>query len=188
MATQRNELEEKMEMSEKKLQALHEQQNLLMRLQEKAENQMKDARKAQERLAACANSVQYPVNQQQMMNGSLLEPKNSDKNRCIQLPSSSTDIESQAEQLGLMHTTNEGRGQLLRLLDARDNELCTEQQTLQKKLHELNSKKQQIDQLVSQLHCYGGNGDNFSEDGDDMANQIRQIVAMKEQLATLKGE
>lgn len=170
-SSERNELEQKMEINEKKLHALHEHQNLLMRLQEKAENQLKDARKAQERLAAAAN-VQYEHQ----------ETKNSEKNRSYER-SQSAEMEMHPDQLGLLQSTNEGRGQLLRLLDARDNELCSEQHALQEKMQELSSKKQHIDQLVSQLHSYGQECD----EGDDMANQIRQIVAMKEQLATLKG-
>lgn len=84
----------------------------------------------------------------------------------------------------MLHPTDE-REQMLRLLDARDSELCTEQVALQHKLHDLNNKKQQIDHLVSQLHNYSIDDD---EGTDEMAKQIKQIVAMKEQLATLKGK
>lgn len=87
------------------------------------------------------------------------------------------------EQL-LLNGNVEGREQMLRLLDARDNELCSEQVALQQKLQDLDSKKAQIDQLVTQLHNYSIE----DEDGtDDMAKQIKQIVTMKQQLATLKG-
>lgn len=83
----------------------------------------------------------------------------------------------------MLQSTDE-REQMLRLLDARDNELCGEQVALQQKLHDLNGKKQQIDHLVSQLHNYSVGDD---EGSDEMTKQIKQIVAMKEQLATLKG-
>lgn len=206
-------------------------QSLLIHLQEKAENQMNDARKAQERLAAHANSFPYAVsptlnglNQQDIlkvdknrctpenqlqkdtrkahdrlsgqsngfpfvfspvMNGlNQQEMYKVDKNQCpdVNLPFNVNGGDSQ----GLVNGV-EGREQMLRLLDARDNELCGEQVALQKKLQDLNSKKQQIDQLVSQLHHYATDEDE-SEGSDDMTKQIKQIVAMKDQLATLKGE
>lgn len=69
-------------MNEKKLQALHEHQSMLLHLQEKAENHMKDARKAQERLAAVANSFPYSLSP--VLNGPSQEKH--DNNRCPDSP------------------------------------------------------------------------------------------------------
>lgn len=162
--------------------ALHAHQSLLMQLQEKAENQLQEARRAQERLAAQANASQFAL-AQHMLNNSQAEPKNAEKNMVIQ----SDAVEPSQAELSILQATPEGRGQLLRLLDTRDNELCEEQQALQQKLQDLTIKKRQVDDLVNQLHSFGVDVDNETEEGDDMANQIRNIVAMKEQLATLKG-
>lgn len=174
---QQNEIGNKLLISEKKLQALHEHQSMLMQLQEKAENRMKDARKAQERLQAHANSFPYSLSP--IMNEiNHAEPK-LDNNKSFD----SSDCK-EMDEVPVLNQANENCEQMMRLLDARDSELANEQIALHQKLQDLNNKKQQIDHLVSQLHNYGI-GDE--EGTDEMAKQIKQIVAMKEQLATLKG-
>lgn len=178
--TQQNEIGNKLLISEKKLQALHEHQSILLQLQEKAENHMKDARKAQEKLAAHVNSCPYSISP--VTNEISQQEMKRENNKSFDSPDSrDIDLPDNIEGNGL---ENDEREQMLRLLDSRDSDLCMEQIALQQKLQDLNTKKQQIDHLVTQLHNY-----SVKEEGtDEMAKQIKQIVEMKEQLATLKGK
>lgn len=180
--SQQNEVCNKLHMSEKKLQDLHEHQSMLMQLQEKAENQMKDARRVQEKLAACVAQNSCPYAMSPVANEIAQQEQKYEKNKSLDSPDSrEIDLPDNIEGNCM---ENDEREQMLRLLDRRDNELCREQMALQQKLHDLNSKKQQIDHLVTQLSNYSVKDD---EGTDEMAKQIKQIVEMKEQLATLKG-
>lgn len=76
-----------------------------------------------------------------------------------------------------LRSANDERSHLIEILDNRDTQLRTHQLELQNKLHELQSKKTKVDQLVAQLQDI-----NEPEDEDE----VRNIVNMKGQLKKLK--
>lgn len=95
-------------------------------------------------------------------------------------------LESQVEMLGdtISHLQNDSdtRRDIMDILDQKDSSLQAEHVSLQNKLLELQTKKQQVDHLVEQLHVLNG---HKAED-QDVGTQVRRIVCMKDQLSKLK--
>lgn len=95
-------------------------------------------------------------------------------------------LESQVEMLGdtISHLQNDSdtRRDIMDILDQKDSSLQAEHVSLQNKLMELQTKKQQVDHLVEQLHVLNG---HKAED-QDVGTQVRRIVCMKDQLSKLK--
>lgn len=111
-----------------------------------------------------------------------------------------SEMQQLQSQIVSMHEANNEREQLIEVLDNRDTELRTQQAELKKKLLELQTKKDQVDQLVMQLQIM--DEDNQGEVGefsifktvnecqmsivDLTAVEVHNIVNMKEKLAKLK--
>lgn len=62
-----------------------------------------------------------------------------------------SEMQQLQSQIVSMHEANNEREELIEVLDNRDTELRTQQAELKKKLMELQTKKDQVDQLVMQL-------------------------------------
>lgn len=96
------------------------------------------------------------------------------------------NLESQVEMLGdtisHLRSDSDTRRDIMEILDQKDSTLQAEHVSLQNKLLELQSKKQQVDHLVEQLHILNGH----KSEGEDVGNQVRRIVSMKDQLSKLK--
>ncbi|XP_031338987.1 pericentriolar material 1 protein isoform X4 [Photinus pyralis] len=191
---QRNELEEKVEFTNRKVQLLREQQNALINLKRKAENQLRDARQAQENLM---------LMQQQQKNENRLQNLELDHEQGIgneifagdkNLNENQFDIAIKELEHRLDSMRNDSRQaaanaqdhsldylqEQLHLLDNHDSQLNSEHIELQQKLNDLQGKKMQIDRLAEQLQNLG------DDDEEDIGNQVRKIVTMKQQLSSLK--
>ncbi|RZC42460.1 SCP-1 and/or EzrA domain containing protein [Asbolus verrucosus] len=192
----RNELEEKVDHTNREMEMLRDQQMTLLTLQQKAENRLKDARQIQEKLmmSQYGNDLNSAMNQRDKNFTSvqdfdvaikeleertkrLNEPRGSNSNLQDKLLA---EVDSLQNQIVNLHNVNEDRNQLIQVLDNRDTELRAQHIELQNKLTELQNKKMQIDQLVAQLQ-------NMEDaDDDDVGVQVRKIVTMKDQLSKLK--
>ncbi|KAF5271184.1 hypothetical protein FQR65_LT05328 [Abscondita terminalis] len=201
---QRNELEEKVELTNRKVQLLREQQNALINLKRKAENQLRDARQAQENLLlmqqqqqqqqktenrsrksemdvehpanVLCNDKTHPENQFDVAIKELEDRLDSMRNDPRRAPPNSQEN----NRLDFLHDQLNTNNQLLQLLENRDTHLNSEQMELQQKLNDLQGKKMQIDQLAQQLQNLG------EDDEEDIGTQVRKIVTMKHQLSSLK--
>ncbi|KAJ8928405.1 hypothetical protein NQ314_019040 [Rhamnusium bicolor] len=176
--------------------ALRDQQMALMRLQQKAENKLKDARQIQGKLlmAQYGNDVNSIMsNRKDNKNYSehdydvAIKELEERANR-LRTPQASNQkrenilakVESLHNQIVSMHNANDEREQLIETLDNRDAELRSQHAELQNKLMELQNKKLQVDQLVTQLQSFG------TDDEEDVGGQVRKIVTMKDQLRKLQ--
>ncbi|XP_025830058.1 pericentriolar material 1 protein isoform X2 [Agrilus planipennis] len=195
--SQRNEIEDKVEQSNQKILMLQEQQNALINLKKKAENQLLDAKQKQVKLL----KVQQKQNEEnRLRNDKIIQerlfleqaqvnskiPKISENNfdatireledtlNGLKTYHNNADVDTLQERL-------ESSNQLIHMLGTRDAQLNSEHLELQEKLNELQTKKQQIDQLASELQ-------NLNEDNEDedIGQQVRKIVTMKQQLTKLK--
>ncbi|KAK9731483.1 hypothetical protein QE152_g13599 [Popillia japonica] len=211
-------LEKKVEHANRQLEMLHEHENLLMSLQLKAENQLREARHAQQSLSSSSSSHQNTLqiddisdnNSNDIINndaccnaGSSGKKANQqvikeleDRLNSLKADSNCTprqtsfniqeqfqsQVDSIQQKINQLRDSNDNRNQLIQFLDKRDVQLQSEHMELQGKLRELQTKKMQVDQLVSQLQCMN---DAESEE-DDIGFQVRKIVSMKEQLSKLK--
>lgn len=110
-----------------------------------------------------------------------------------------SEMQQLQSQIVSMHEANNEREQLIEVLDNRDTELRTQQAELKKKLMELQTKKEQVDQLVMQLQIM--DEDNQGDVGelglfvlvnedlrmnDLTAMEVHNMVNMKEKLSKLK--
>ncbi|KAF5287897.1 hypothetical protein FQA39_LY04071 [Lamprigera yunnana] len=202
---QRNELEEKVELTNRKVERLRQQQNALINLKRKAENQLHDARQAQENLLIMQQQQQQQQQQKnenrprnsdlesEHVNNEMINDKNlsenqfdlvikelSDRLDSMRNDSRRTTINTQDNNLDFLHDQLNINNQLLQLLDNKDSQLSGEHMDLQQKLNDLQGKKMQIDQLTEQLQNLG------DEDDEDIGSQVRKIVTMKQQLSSLK--
>ncbi|KAK4886975.1 hypothetical protein RN001_003246 [Aquatica leii] len=197
---QRNELEEKVELTNRKVQLLREQQNALLNLKRKAENQLRDARQAQENLLLVQQQQQQQQKSENLSRKSDLEVDQTTHDFCNeknQFDVAIKELEDRLDsmrndsrrgvvntqennRLDLLHDQLNTNNQLLQLLENRDTHLNSEQMELQQKLNELQGKKMQIDQLAEQLQNLG------DDDDEDIGTQVRKIVSMKQQLSSLK--
>lgn len=165
--SQKNDLEQRVECTSREIQMLYEQHNTLLNLKQKAENKIRDARHIQEKLLMAQHEQKYQnqrTNLEQITN-SLSSPKNvfeNDSEVGAREPEeiSNSDlpeilyaqVNSLQQKLNMLHNSNEGRTELIQVLDNRDLQLQSEHVQLQEKLIELQNKKMQVDRLVSQLH------------------------------------
>ncbi|KAK5643921.1 hypothetical protein RI129_007766 [Pyrocoelia pectoralis] len=191
---QRNELEEKVELTNRKVQLLREQQNALINLKRKAENQLRDARQAQENLLLMQQQQKtenrlrnLEIDQEQGVSNEIM---GNDKN----LIENQFDVAIKELEHRLDSMRNDSRQPVantqdnsldylqeqLHLLDNHDTQLSSEHIELQQKLNDLQGKKMQIDRLAEQLQNLG------DDDEEDIGNQVRKIVTMKQQLSSLK--
>nr|XP_022914497.1 uncharacterized protein LOC111424984 isoform X1 [Onthophagus taurus] len=191
MRLPKNQIEKKVEQTNHQLELLLEQENLLLTLQQKAENQLREARLAQQKLishqnydvdSSSENASSKKGNQdirelEERWNALRLEPSTSN-NLTENLQN---QVEVLQHKVGQLRDTNDNRTHLIQMLDKRDVQLQNEHAELQGKLWELQNKKRQVDQLVSQLQTM-----NDESEEDDMGSQVRKIVVMKEQLSKLK--
>lgn len=175
-------LEKKVEHANRQLEMLHEHENLLMSLQLKAENQLREARHAQQSLSSHQNTLQIDDisdhNSNEIINNDASYNAGSKKanqevikeleDRLNSLKAdnstprqSSLNIQEQfqaqvdsiQQKINHLRDSNDNRNQLIQFLDKRDVQLQSEHMELQGKLRELQTKKMQVDQLVSQLQC-----------------------------------
>lgn len=178
-------LENKVEHANRQLEMLREQENLLTTLQMKAENQLREARQAQQRLTNHNTNVdKQPFiddvsdHNSNEMNEILSNTGGKKGNQEMikeleeRLSSLKADtlnhrpqptfnvqeqfqaqVESIQDKITQLRDSNDNRNQLIHFLDKRDAQLQTEHMELQGKLWELQNKKMQVDQLVSQLQC-----------------------------------
>ncbi|XP_044255620.1 pericentriolar material 1 protein-like isoform X2 [Tribolium madens] len=190
-----NDLDEKIDHTNREMELLRDQQMSLLSLQQKAENKLKDARQIQEKLLSASQyDVNSSTNQRDKNLSSvqdfdnaireleertkrLNEPRGSNSNLQDKLLA---EMDSLQNQIVTMHNINDDRNQLIQVLDNRDTELRAQHLELQSKLSELQNKKSQVDQLVAQLQVLE------DTDEDDVGAQVRRIVTMKEQLSKLK--
>ncbi|CAH0561493.1 unnamed protein product [Brassicogethes aeneus] len=176
--------------------AIREEQMMLLKLQQSAENKLRDARLAQEklRMAQVGNEVKNSANKkrecvsEEDFDEAIKEleerakrlneprvPNSQFQDKFIQ------DVDALQSQIMIMHDANEERSQLIEVLDNRDQELRSQHVELQNKLQDLQNKKQQVDLLVAQMQSFDG-----PEVEDDVGGQVRKIVSMKDQLNKLK--
>lgn len=192
-------LEKKVEHANRQLEMLHEHENLLMSLQLKAENQLREARHAQQSLSSSSSSHQNTLqiddisdnNSNDIINndaccnaGSSGKKANQqvikeleDRLNSLKADSNCTprqtsfniqeqfqsQVDSIQQKINQLRDSNDNRNQLIQFLDKRDVQLQSEHMELQGKLRELQTKKMQVDQLVSQLQCMN---DAESEEDD----------------------
>ncbi|XP_019870036.2 pericentriolar material 1 protein isoform X3 [Aethina tumida] len=179
---------------------LKEEQLTLLKLQQKAENKLKDARLAQEKMLlaqAVGNqsknvstkrenncmseedfdeAIRVLEERAKRLNGTRPPPNSNFEDKFL------AEVDALQNQIMIMHDANEERSQLIEVLDNRDAELRSQHVELQNKLMDLQNKKQQVDQLVAQLNSIDG----AEEDDNDVGCQVRRIVTMKDQLNKLK--
>lgn len=195
---QRNELEEKVEITNRKVQLLREQQNALIDLKRKAENQLRDARQAQENLLYIQQQQEIQQKSGNQVQNCKIEPVlvfNESQLNSKPLPENHFDaaIKELEDRLISLRTNprqssissqessnradgefgsqqEENRIQLMQILENRDSQLHTEHVELQQKLSELQQKKMQIDQLAQQLQNLG------EEDDDDIGKHERKVI------------
>lgn len=154
----RNELKQKFEESQRKLMELQEQRETLLALRQKAQEQLKEARAAQSSLLAAAgvNGTQQGA------------PPGVDKN-----------IQSRIHALQRFY---DERNQVVQMLGCDDPEILD----LQRKLDELQAKKQHMDQLVTQFATLNGHQQDLIETSEhDVRDKMAELVAIREQLAQL---
>lgn len=63
------------------------------------------------------------------------------------------------QKLNMLHAGDESRNDFIQVMDKRDTQLQSEHMELQEKLRELQSRKMQVDRLVSQLQTVDDEGD-----------------------------
>ncbi|CAG9762562.1 unnamed protein product [Ceutorhynchus assimilis] len=181
------------------LTAMRDQQLSLLKLRQKSENRLMDARHVQEKMAVASQLGSNQMNldpQKCNKNTSLMEfdsaireleertkrlNRNKPPNENYHADKIMSDMHHLQSQIVGMHEANNEREQLIEVLDNTDTELRSQQAQLKKKLLELQNKKDQVDQLVMQLQCM--DEDNQS----DVGMQVRNMVTMKDQLNKLKG-
>ncbi|XP_048520810.1 pericentriolar material 1 protein isoform X2 [Dendroctonus ponderosae] len=191
-------VESDFESFDNELTAMRDQQQSLLNLKQKSENRLMDARLIQDKLAAAGHSASNQVNldtQKCNKNLSLAEfdtairdleertkrlNRNRPENEKITADKIVSEMQHLQSQIISMHDANNEREQLIQVLDNRDTELRSQQAQLKKKLIELQTKKEQVDELVMQLQIL--DEDNQS----DVGMQVRNIVTMKDQLTKLK--
>ncbi|CAH1988104.1 unnamed protein product [Acanthoscelides obtectus] len=173
---------------------LKEQQLTLLQLQQKAENKLRDARKIS------GNLLAFPGNQTNCVSNTMTSNGYDDFDVAIREleektktlgPTASANkkmqenilarVESLHNQIVSMHDANEEREKLIEALDTRDAELRQQQAELHFKLVELQNKKSQVDQLVTQLQTFAN-----EEEEEDIGVKVRNIVTMKDQLNKLQ--
>ncbi|XP_023701631.1 uncharacterized protein LOC111861362 isoform X7 [Cryptotermes secundus] len=215
-SARRNELKMKVEESQRTLQVLQEHQAALLVLQEKAQEQLKEARAAQGILMARAVGVQCASS-----SPSLVPPTGEERSAgCTNGISNSQSISGSAglqgnmqnisDRLQTLHELYENRNQLVQMLGEGDEELVSEQLVLHDKLQELQYKKQHMDHLVAEFQTInnlpavatgsqadvgsskdGSDGEAECSDGEADSEIVRDKIAelnrMKAQLARLKG-
>lgn len=206
-----NDMEKRVLLANREIEKL-QQDNVLLNLQIKAENQMRNAVKVQQKLAQQHHQSSKELNHiksakfedEQFLNesqasfcGSTQPGSNLQENLVNQ-------IDSLHQKIGYFHDANEQSTQLLQMLDNRDAQLQNEHVNLQVKLKDLQEKKLQVDSLVSQLENM--NEESEEDDVRELASnlgkinrktqvnsgrfvgvQVQKIVTMKKQLEKLKG-
>ncbi|XP_050297637.1 pericentriolar material 1 protein isoform X2 [Anthonomus grandis grandis] len=177
------------------LTALRDQQLSILKLQQKSENKLMDARQIQERLERAP--ICNPVNVEKNINNTSLAEydtaikeleerakrlnRNKSGNEKYSTDKLMSEMQHLQSQIVSMHDANNEREQLIQVLDNRDIELRSQQADLKKKLLELKTKKDQVDKLVIQLQIMD------EENHPDVGSQVRNIVAMKDHLSKLKN-
>lgn len=193
-------LEKKVEHANKQLEMLREQENLLMTLQIKAENQLREARQAQKRLYSHENAGSSHIddasdhNSNEIVDISCnigskkpnqeiikdLEDRINSLKVDTSTPQQSTmnvqeqfqaQVDSIQQKINQLRDSNDNRNQLIHILDKRDLQLQSEHMELQGKLKELQNKKMQVDQLVSQLQYM-----NEESEEDDIGNSQKIVI------------
>ncbi|VEN36661.1 unnamed protein product [Callosobruchus maculatus] len=173
---------------------LKEQQLTLLQLQQKAENKLRDARKLTGNWMILGGPEPNGVSNTTATNGyadfDVAIRELEEKTKTLG-PTAMTNkkmqenilarVESLHNQIVTMHDANEEREKLIEALDTRDAELRQQQAELHSKLVELQNKKSQVDQLVTQLQTFTN-----EEEQEDIGVKVRNIVAMKDQLNKLQ--
>nr|CAH7738171.1 unnamed protein product [Callosobruchus chinensis] len=173
---------------------LKEQQLTLLQLQQKAENKLRDARKITGNCIIITGNQTNGTSNTTATNGFAefdmaireLEEKTKTLGPTAMATKQMQDnilarVESLHNQIVNMHDANEEREKLIEALDTRDAELRQQQAELHSKLVELQNKKSQVDQLVTQLQTFAN-----EEEEEDIGVKVRNIVAMKDQLNKLQ--
>ncbi|CAG2056613.1 unnamed protein product, partial [Timema podura] len=202
-SARRNELKMKVEESQRKLQALQDHQVALVALQQKAQDQLKEAKAAQGLLLARAASE---VTAARSINNELLSGE-------TPVDPAHGNMQHLEDRIMSLQQLCDNRNELVSFLGDRDADLVSEHLVLQDKLQDLAFKKQHMDHLVAQFQALNNNNtapsDRLnelmsssapSEDGDgtegilegdvnyDMVQKkVAELNVMKAQLNRLQG-
>ncbi|XP_018572470.1 pericentriolar material 1 protein isoform X2 [Anoplophora glabripennis] len=192
----RNDIDVNLVNPSQEIDMLKDQQMALMRLQQKAENKLRDARHAQTKMSGSmfgndvndiSNRKDNKLYSEHDFDAAIKELEERAKRlRSPQLSNQKAQdnilakVHSLHNQIITMHNANDERENLIETLDNRDAELRMQHADLQNKLQELQNKKLQVDQLVAQLQSFG------DEEEEDIGGQVKKIVTMKDQLRKLK--
>ncbi|XP_063231873.1 uncharacterized protein LOC134536169 isoform X2 [Bacillus rossius redtenbacheri] len=157
--SERDELRMKVEESQRKLQALQEHQAALAALQDKARQQLLEARQEQSALMVrcSADDAEEPLED------------------AVKLDQLQLRLQNLAE---MCHDRNQ---LAVQLGEARAEEMLPEQLALQNKLQQLQSKKQHMDHLVSAPQAAA-----VAPDAAPARDKVAELSVMKQQLAHLK--
>lgn len=216
-----NDIEKRVLLANREIEKLH-QDNILLNLQIKAENQMRNAIKVQQKLAQQTskelnrsknskfeeellrehsslteqygningngnkhlNGVQYdqpkepPGERLKHLNDSHVSISSSIPSGSNSQESLMSQIDSLNQKIGYFHDANDQGIQLIQILDNQDVQLQNAHHQLQSKLKDLQEKKIQVDNLVSQLEIM-----NEESEEDDVSKYFANIHLLKYNLA-----
>lgn len=181
-----NELKLMVEESQRKLQALQEHQAALVALQQKAKEQLQQAKAAQNTVSSIESGI-GTADQSQTSSDVL------------------RDVQNLQHRISVLHEFYDNRNQLVELLGERDEALLSEHTVLQDKLTELQVKKRHMDQLLAQFSALnhsdanddagetGSLAEGSEGDGDvdavveQVQNRMAEFSSLKSQLAHLQN-
>lgn len=157
------ELKVRLEHQTKNMQSIKDQQNQLICLQQLAKQQLAELQKVRVEQAANPNAANR-------VNGG---PPSYDSVEQVQ-----SDVSNLMNRMKTLTNFIQNQNDLSALLGDDGEEIMAEQLMLQKKLCELKSKKQHMDNLVAELHNYGGeSGDhNQPEQDEDEEEDDRELT------------
>lgn len=147
------ELKIRLEHQTKNMQSIKDQQNQLICLQQLAKQQLAELQKVRVEQAANPNAANRVAG----------GPPSYDSVEQVQ-----SDVSNLMNRMKTLTNFIQNQNDLSALLGDDGEEIMAEQLMLQKKLSELKSKKQHMDNLVAELHTYGGeSGDHNRPEQDD---------------------
>nr|CAI5818275.1 unnamed protein product [Callosobruchus analis] len=160
---------------------LKEQQFTLLQLQQKAENKLRDARKI------TGNFVSSIGNQTNGVSNTTTTNDYADFDMAIRELEEKTKtlgptaMSSKKMQENILARVESLHNQIVNMHDANEEREKLIEAELHSKLVELQNKKSQVDQLVTQLQTFAN-----EEEEEDIGVKVRNIVAMKDQLNKLQ--
>lgn len=175
-------MQEKVDLTSRKLQLLREQQAALINLKQRAENQLHDAKQAQQNLLIAEQQQQRAGSQQRSIKYDQEQPypmtlfaddcQNVENHFDATIKELEERLNSLRDDQMLTGTENveylqdrlDGSNDLLQVLNGRDMQLTSEHLELREKLDELQAKKMQMDKLAQQLQNMGDGDEN--DEGD----------------------